>query len=63
MTKQLTLPTLFMTLRCTEFLWNQLITIIATLHDENLTLEVIDSMNFFMRGTYLNFNPVLSADF
>lgn len=52
-----------MTLRCTEFLWNQLITIITTLHDENLTLEVIDSMNFFMRGTYLNFNPVLSADF
>ena len=50
-----------MTLSCTEFLWDELISTITTLHDENLTPEVINNMNFFMRGTKHNLNPVLLA--
>ena len=39
MVKQLGLPTFLMALTCTDLRWDDLISVIATFHGENLALE------------------------
>ena len=58
--KQLGLPTFFMTLSCTDFRWNEFISVIAKLNGENLEdKDDIINMGFFDRCHYLNLNLVV----
>ena len=50
-----------MTLSCVDLIWDELISIIASLREENLQDEDIQNMDFFTTCTYLNLNPVLLA--
>ena len=48
-----------MTLSCADLRCDELIFIIATLHEKKLSNEEMHNMDFFTRCSYLNLNPVL----
>ena len=61
MIKQLGCPTYFLTLSCANLKWKEILEIISKLNKVNLSIEYLESINYFENCELLNSNPVLLA--
>ena len=61
MTKQLGVPSYFMTLSCADLRWNELVIIIEKLNNRNENTQWVNELDYESRCKILNSNPVLLA--